>query len=164
MRDSACMQGSKGQGVIAMETAHTHVRAVESNMGAVRKRKANKYLLTQQKWRRVGHSWKQKAEDEKRRARKPGGRGPCASLVLEWKTRGRRRRDESREDGTEGRREGRASPKHFQLRFLSTRCVFCFFTISDNHYLEFWDDCCFHIYLHKRIWDLEGNLTHPDFL
>lgn len=123
-----------------METTHTqtHARAVESNMGVVRKRKANKYLLTQQKWRRAGHSWKQKAEDEERRARKPVGRRPCAPLVLEWKTRGRRRRGKSREDGT-------------------------LFQNNDfwNHYFEFWDDCCFHIYVHKRIWDLKGNLTHP---
>lgn len=47
-----------------------HTRTADSNMGVVRKRKANKYLLTQQKWRRAVHWWKQKAEDEERHTRK----------------------------------------------------------------------------------------------
>ena len=58
-------------------------------VGAVRKRKANKYLLTQQRWRMVVHWWKQKLEDEERRARKPADCRRCALLVPAWKTRGR---------------------------------------------------------------------------
>lgn len=97
--------------------AHTYTYTVDRNtptsVGAVRKRKANKYLLTQQKWRMVVHWWKQKAEDEERRARKPAGCRPRAPLVPAWKTRGRRegRTEERRgqggwDEGREGRREG----------------------------------------------------------
>lgn len=95
---------------------HTHTYIVDRNtptsMGVVRKRKANKYLLTQQKWRMVVHWWKQKAEDEERRARKPAGCRPCALLVPALKTRGRRegrteeRRGEGREEGINGGKTG----------------------------------------------------------
>lgn len=120
------MRGCKRLGSIVMENTHarTHTYTVERNMGVVRKRKANKYLLTQQKLRRVGHWWKQKAEDEERRARKPVGRGPCAPLVLEWKTKGRRRRDGSGEDGMEGRREGPCHLNTFSSSFCRTSCIF----------------------------------------
>lgn len=106
---------------IHMENTHTHTYIVDRNtptsMGVVRKRKANKYLLTQQKWRMVVHWWKQKAEDEERRARKPAGCRPCALLVPALKTRGRRegrteeRRgqgggDKRREDGRDEKRSG----------------------------------------------------------
>lgn len=69
----------------------THVdRYTQTSVVVVRKRKANKYLLTQQKWRMAVHWWKQKAEDEERHARKPAGCRRCAPLVPAWKTRGRR--------------------------------------------------------------------------
>lgn len=97
------------------KNTHTHTSGqnTPTSVGAVRKRKANKYLLTQQKWRIVVHWWKQKAEDEERRARKPAGCGPCALLVPAWKTRVRREgRTEEKtgqggwDGGREGRREG----------------------------------------------------------
>lgn len=90
---------------------HTHSyiyrqahRCTPTSVGAVRKRKANKYLLTQQRWRMVVHWWKQKAEDEERRARKPAGCGRCAPLVPTWKTRGRqeKRTEERKRAGRKG--------------------------------------------------------------
>lgn len=84
-------------------------RYTPTSVGDVRKRKASKYLLTQQKWRMVVHWWKQKAEDEEQRARKPAGCGRCAPLVPAWKTRGRRegQREETERAGMMGWRERR---------------------------------------------------------
>lgn len=68
----------------------------------MRKRKANKYLLTQQRWRTVVDCWKQKAEDEERRARKPADCRFFAPLVpMENK------RKTEIEDRTKREREGR---------------------------------------------------------
>lgn len=71
-----------------------------ADMGAARKRKANKYLLTQQKCSPAVHWWKQKAEDEERRARKPAG---CmAPRLCPRAKQGEDRREDS---GGEGREE-----------------------------------------------------------
>ena len=91
-----------------MENTHTHTvdRNTPTSVGVLRKRKANKYLLTQQKWRRVVHWWKQKAEDEERCARKPAGCRPSVPLVPVWKTRGRREGGTEETRGTENGMEG----------------------------------------------------------
>lgn len=86
---------------------HTHSQAhrhAPTTVGVMRKRKANKYLLTQQRWRMVVHWWKQKAEDEELHARKPAGCGRCAPLVPTWKT--RERSEDRKEERERARRKG----------------------------------------------------------
>lgn len=78
-------------------------------MGAARKRKANKYLLTQQKCSAAVHWWKQKAEDEERRARKPAGcRAPRLCPLAKQEEDGR---EDSGGEGSEEEVEGKTEER-----------------------------------------------------
>lgn len=80
--------------------------------------------------------------------------GPAPRLCSKGK-----QEEDAGDGGTEAGREGRPRLNTFGFGFCSTSCIFFFkFSLFGVE----WDDYCSHIYGHKRIWDPNGNPTHPE--